>query len=147
MTLLWRAGMKFVHQHGDYVTDVGGRRFIAQVYAAERPDHAWEAWCVFFPGKGDDFVVTDRETTQSGFDAIRYWASGLTHRYYEGALNRALRRDSSAALARHDEDDDVRRQQHVWEAEAYAAAAEAARERAYEHELTRRAARRGVRFG
>lgn len=133
--------MRFVHQHSDYITSADGRRFVAQVYARERDDRAWEAWCVFFPAKGDDFVTTDRETTQSTFDAVRYWASGLTHHYFEGALDRAL--SVGVGAPRHQLSEEAQRE----EAAAYAIAAEQARERAHELALMQRAMRRGVRFG
>lgn len=133
--------MRFVHQHSDYIASPDGRRYVAQVYARERDDHSWEAWCVFFPAKGDDYVTTGRETTQSTFDAIRYWASGLTHHYFEGALDRAR----SVVVAEHagHRSDEAQRE----EAAAYALAAEQARERAHELALMQRAMRRGVRFG
>lgn len=134
--------MRFVHQHSDYISSVEGRRYVAQIYAGERPDHSWEAWCVFFPQKGDDFITTDRETTQTSFDAVRYWASGLTHHYYEGALERALERGLEAPRER-----SASGEQRLKETEAYALAAEQARERAHELAVMQRALRRGVRFG
>lgn len=97
---------------------------------------------MFFPKNGDDFVVTDRETTQSSFDGVRYWASGLTHRYFEGALERAKRRGAQAPLERHASDEE-----RAKEIEAYALAAEQARDRAHELQLMERAMRRGIRFG
>lgn len=133
--------MKFVHQHSDYIASADGRRYVAQVYAAERHDRSWQAWCVFFPARGDDFVTTDTETTQSSFDSVRYWASGLTHHYFEGALERALA-GGTGPHARHASDEAKQR-----EAEAYALAAEQARERAHELQVVQRAMRRGIRFG
>lgn len=138
--------MRYVHQHADFISSADGQQYIAQVFAAERPDHMWDAWCVFFPAKGDAFVAGDRETTQSTFDSVRYWASGLTHRYFEGALERA-RRAAERPLARHDQDEASRAAQRAAEAHAYAEAAGDARERAHELELMRRAMRRGIRFG
>lgn len=138
--------MRFVHQHGDYISAADGREYVVQVYASElEGTRAWAAWCVFFPAKGDQLVATDRETTQNSFDAIRYWASGLTHRYYEGALERAL--DRKGTLARHGADAQGRAAREQAEAEVYAAAAEQAHARAHEAEVMRRAMRRRVRFG
>ncbi len=134
--------MRFVHQHSDYISSADGQRYVAQVYTDERDDHSWEAWCVFFPQKGDAFVTTDRETTQTSFDAARYWASGLTHHYYEGALERALARSGDDPHERHMSGDE-----RLKETEAYALAAEQARERAHELEVMQRAMRRGIRFG
>jgi hypothetical protein len=130
--------MKFIHQHADYISSADGRKYVAQVYAAERGDHTWEAWCVFFPVKADDFVAGGRETTQSTAESVRYWASGLTHRFYEGALDRALSLDRNA---------DLDQPERAAEASAYAEAAVRARERAHESEVMKRAMRRGIRFG
>jgi hypothetical protein len=138
--------VRFVHQHGGYISAADGREYVAQVYASELDDtRSWEAWCVFFPVKGDRFVATDRETTQSSFDAIRYWASGLTHRYFEGALDRAM--DRTEAFARHGADASARAERERMEADAYAAAADEAHARAHEAEVMRRAMRRGIRLG
>lgn len=123
--------MRFVHQHADYIEGADRRNYVAQVYAGELDGGAWQAWCVFFPQKGEGFAATGRETTQSTFDAVRYWASSLTHRYFEGALDRALANDPPAAA----------------DADAYAAAADAARDRAREVQVMKRAMRRGLRFG
>ena len=139
--------MKFIHQHADYISSADGRRYIAQVYAAARDDHTWEAWCVFFPERGDGFVAGDRETTQSSADSLRYWASGLTHRYFEGALDRALADGPGGALRRHADDPDKAAQARAAEAEAYAAAAAEARDRAHDMQVMKRAMRRGIRFG
>jgi hypothetical protein len=136
------AGVRFVHQHSDYISSADSGRYVAQVYAGERTDHSWEAWLVFFPYKGDEFVTTDPETTQSSFDAVRYWASGLTHRYYEAALEHALARTDDVAGERPVSDDE-----RLKKAEAYALAAEQARERAHELQVMQRAMRRGIRFG
>jgi hypothetical protein len=134
--------MKFIHQHSDYIASVDGRKYVAQVYAAERGDHTWEAWCVFFPARGDDFVTGDYETTQNSAESVRYWASGLTHRFFEGALERALSLDSTGRRSsRLDERDRAK------EAEAYALAGEQARDRAHEIQVMQRAMRRGIRVG
>jgi hypothetical protein len=45
---------------------------------------------VFFPIAGGPAIASDRETTQSSFEALRRWAAGLTPVYLEGALARAL---------------------------------------------------------
>lgn len=139
--------MKFIHQHADYISSAEGRNYIAQVYAAARDDHMWEAWCVFFPERGDGFVSGDRETTQSSAESVRYWASGLTHRYFESALDRALNAGDSGSLRRHGADPDRAAEARRAEAEAYAAAAAEARDRAHELQVMKRAMRRGIRFG
>lgn len=120
---------------------------MAQVYADQREDQSWEGWCVFFPERGDDFVAGDRETTQRSFESVRYWASGLTHGYYEGALDRALKAGADAVLGRHPGDEEARAERRAREAQAYADAAGAARDRAHEIQVVKRAMRRGIRFG
>jgi hypothetical protein len=45
-------------------------------------------------------IATDRETTQSNLPALTYWASGLTHLYLHGALERALALQPEAQLQR-----------------------------------------------
>jgi hypothetical protein len=141
--------MRLVHQHGDYITAENGDRYVAQVYTDRAEDGMWEGWCVFFPDpkRGDDPVVSDRETTQSSYDAVRYWASGLTHVYYEGALDRVLTRDPGGALQRHPSDAMRRNDRAAAELEAYRAAAQDAHDRAHEMAVIARARRRGIGFG
>lgn len=64
----------------------------AQASGAPTSDGLWEGWIEFAPidGGGGGAVRSGRETTQPNrVDAV-YWASGLTHVYLEGALDRAL---------------------------------------------------------
>ncbi len=141
--------MRLVHQHGDYITAENGDRYVAQVYAEQSDEGLWQAWCVFFPdGKhGGNPVATDRETTQTNYDAVRYWASGLTHIYYEGALDRALARDPAHVLQRHPSDARQREERIRAEIDAYRAAAQDAHDRAHEMAVIARAMRRGIGFG
>lgn len=144
--------MRYVHQHPDEIRSRRDERFIAQVYAAPGDAGQWDAWCVFFPVHPDEFpdqpfVATERETTQATFDAIRYWASGLSHRYFEGALDRSMARPSGTALLRHGVTEEERQVHQRDEAAAYAAAAAAARDRLHETLVRQRAMRRGIRYG
>jgi hypothetical protein len=141
--------MRLVHQHGDYITAENGDRYVAQVYAEQADEGMWQGWCVFFPDgkRAGDPVTTDRETTQSSYDAVRYWASGLTHVYYEGALDRALAREPGEALQRHPADARRREERIAAELEGYRAAAEDAHDRAHEMAVIARAMRRGIAFG
>lgn len=50
----------------------------------------WHGWIEFVPVGGGATVRTPRETTQRNRADTAYWASGLTARYLEGALQRAL---------------------------------------------------------
>jgi hypothetical protein len=58
------------------------------VYGSQRRDGTWIGWLEFsnpLAGK----LRTDRETTQSKFEDLTYWASGLEPVYLDGALKRA----------------------------------------------------------
>lgn len=69
-----------------YVDDVAYR---AQV-AGRQVDHLWEGWIEFIALDGSDVRRTPRETTQPDWDALVYWAGGLSGTYLEGAMARAL---------------------------------------------------------
>jgi hypothetical protein len=66
------------------------------VYAERQPAGLWVAWVEFVSASGDKVVQTDRETTQSTLRGVTYWATGLEPTYFEGALDRALRRTGPA---------------------------------------------------
>lgn len=67
------------------------RWYRPRAYGSRQPDEMWGGWLVFFPVSGGAAISSGRETTQSTFDALAVWASGLTEVYLEGALVRALR--------------------------------------------------------
>src|SRR6266567_6097345 len=90
----------FVQQYSGIVVDTYGRRYVARVYGAGRPDDLWDGWFVFFPLDGGRPLATDRETTQSTLASVRYWASGITTVYLDGALARARALLPEAVLAR-----------------------------------------------
>jgi hypothetical protein len=87
------------HHYDELVTSAPGT-YRARVYGRAQADGRWGAWLVFFPVAGGRVIATDRETTQSTFPDLSYWASGLTHAYLEGALERALALQPEAQLAR-----------------------------------------------
>jgi hypothetical protein len=66
-----------------------GRRYTARACGRERSDARWEGWLEFVPDDGTEVLRTPRETTQPNLADLRYWASGLTPVYLEGALERA----------------------------------------------------------
>jgi len=66
------------------------RWYRPRAYGELQSDGTWEGWLVFFPLAGLPAIATDRETTQSTYDAMLDWAAGLTPTYLEGALGRAL---------------------------------------------------------
>lgn len=76
------------------VVDSTGTEFIPRVFGRERADGTWEGW-IEFVGVGSRTVLrTGRETTQSKFEDLAYWARGLEGTYLEGAFARA-RQESS----------------------------------------------------
>jgi hypothetical protein len=87
------------HHYDELVTSSAGV-YRARVYGRAQADGRWGGWLVFFPVAGGRVIATDRETTQSAFADLSYWASGLTHTYLEGALERALALQPEAQLAR-----------------------------------------------
>jgi hypothetical protein len=91
--------LSLAHHYDERVSS-GGVTYHARVYGAIDPDGMWGAWIVFFPRGGGRVISTSRETTQSNFDQLRYWASGLTHLYLHGALERALSLQPEEQLVR-----------------------------------------------
>lgn len=78
--------MEFMNE----LVGASGTRYEARACAREREDGLWEGWVEFVPVGGDgETIHTGRETTQPNEPDIRYWASGLTGPYLEGALSRA----------------------------------------------------------
>lgn len=67
------------------------RVYRPRAYGEAQPDGTWDGWLVFFPLDRGPAIASDRETTQSNFDALVTWAFNLTGVYLEGALERALR--------------------------------------------------------
>src|SRR4029078_2459205 len=91
---------ELVHERLLELSDAQGttyRRVL--VYAERQPAAPWAAWGEFVTAGGDRVVQTDRETTQSTLRDVVYWAMGLQSTYFEGALDRALRRTPEARSA------------------------------------------------
>jgi len=128
----------FVQQYSVILVDAYGRRYVSRVYGARRPDDLWDGWFVFFPLDGGRALATDRETTQSNLAAVRYWASGITTTYLEGALERARALLPEARLARRQAQAEREEAIARTEAAAYEEAAAAARIHALEADLRRR---------
>ena len=72
------------------VQDRFGERYAAKACGKVRADGLWEGWIEFENLAGTEVLRTQRETTQSQLDDLRYWASGLTPIYLEGALDRIV---------------------------------------------------------
>jgi hypothetical protein len=77
-----------IHTLTQRLRDADGNLWKVSVHGGARSDGTWIGWLEF-----DDSSLgvrtTDRETTQSSADALRYWATGLEAVYLEGALARA----------------------------------------------------------
>ena len=130
----------FVQQYSGILVDPYGRRYVARVYGACRPDDLWDGWFVFFPLDGGRTLATDRETTQSTLAAVRYWASGITTVYLDGALERARALLPEARLARRRAQAEEEEVLARAEAEVYEEAATAARLQALDADHRRREA-------
>jgi hypothetical protein len=68
-----------------------GVSYTAQACGAPAADGLWEGWIEFIPIDGGAPIRSPRETTQPNRTDARYWATGLSAVYLEGALRRALR--------------------------------------------------------
>jgi len=128
----------FVQQYSGILVDPYGRRYVARSYGACRPDDLWDGWFVFFPLDGGRTLATDRETTQSTLAAVRYWASGITTVYLDGALERARALLPEARLARRRAQAEEEEVLARAEAEVYEEAAAAARIQALDADHRRR---------
>ena len=76
-----------------------GVRYRAWSCGRERQDGLWEGWIEFLPVEEGIPLRTGRETTQPNREDLRYWATGLTDPYLDGALERARTRNNHPAEA------------------------------------------------
>jgi hypothetical protein len=77
-------------EFADPVATPAGATFRAQACGAPNGDGLWEGWIEFAPIGSGAPLRSARETTQPNRTDAVYWATGLTHVYLEGALERAL---------------------------------------------------------
>lgn len=65
----------------------------ARVCGGIADDGLWEGWVEFLPGAEDPssekWIRSARETEQPNLDDLKYWASGLSVAYLQGAFTRA----------------------------------------------------------
>ncbi len=74
----------------------GSTAWRAIAFGVETPLGQWEGWLEFTPVGGEiQGIATDRETTQPNRTDLDYWATGLSNVYLEGALQRAILRNSA----------------------------------------------------
>jgi hypothetical protein len=74
------------------VTDQYGRVYTAKACGRERDDRLWEGWIEFENTETGEVLRSYRETTQPNLTDLRYWATGLSPVYLDGALDRLLPR-------------------------------------------------------
>lgn len=69
-----------------------GTTYLARVCGGQARDgtRRWHGWIEFVDTDSGTTIRTQRETTQRSSEDTAYWANGLTPRYLEGALRRAL---------------------------------------------------------
>jgi hypothetical protein len=67
-----------------------GTQYAVSVFGRQRADGTWIGW-LEFAESGGRVLRTERETTQSSAEQVKYWAAGLQPTYLEGALDRAKR--------------------------------------------------------
>jgi hypothetical protein len=67
-----------------------GAQYLARVCGRERDDGLWEGWIEFVKLSTGTVLRTVRETTQPNLADLKYWATGLTPVYLDGALARTL---------------------------------------------------------
>jgi hypothetical protein len=78
-------------QYDAPVTDRYGRVYAAKACGRERDDHLWEGWIEFEDQSTGEILRSSRETTQPNRTDLKYWSTGLTPVYLEGALDRILK--------------------------------------------------------
>jgi hypothetical protein len=72
------------------VSDRKGQLYEAKACGRERDDGLWEGWLEFANRETGEVLRSSRETTQPNLTDLKYWATGLTPVYLEGALDRIL---------------------------------------------------------
>ena len=75
----------------DVMHTADGTAYTVTACGLERPDGTWEGWLEFTPDDTSPVLRSGRETTQPNLADLRYWATGITPVYLEGALDRALK--------------------------------------------------------
>ena len=85
---------ELVHERPVPMSDGEGTAYDrAFVYGELKPPHVWSGYIEFLSEDGKDVLRTDQETTQPSLEDLADWAQGLEPVYFEGAFERALRRE------------------------------------------------------
>lgn len=77
-------------EYPDLIEAEDGTTYFARACAAQASENSWHGWIEFEPVGGGKPIRSPRETTQPNLVDARYWATGVTAVYLEGALHRAL---------------------------------------------------------
>lgn len=77
-------------EYPDLIKGDDGRTYTARACGVQASENSWHGWIEFEPIGGGEPLRSPRETTQPNLVDARYWATGLTPVYLEGALRRAL---------------------------------------------------------
>ncbi len=80
---------ELVYEHPHTLMLEDGREYRIRVLGRERSDHTWSGWIEFIDAESTRKLSTDQETSQPNREALAYWATGLEHIYFDGALERA----------------------------------------------------------
>ncbi len=78
-----------VYEHPHTLSFEDGREYRIRVLGEERSDHTWSGWIEFIDTESRRKLSTGQETSQPNREALVYWATGLEHVYFDGALERA----------------------------------------------------------
>ena len=81
---------QIIATYSHVLTGAEGRAYTARACGRRRGDGLWEGWLEFVASDGSPVIRSARETTQPNLADLKYWASGLTAVYLEGALERTL---------------------------------------------------------
>ena len=81
-----------VADYKEPVVGPDGVRFRARACGLSRTHGHWQGWIEFNPLNGAPTFRSPYETVQPSSIDLEQWADGLTHRYLEDALSRALGR-------------------------------------------------------
>jgi hypothetical protein len=77
-----------VAQFDTPIPDRLGGMYQAKACGRVRDDGLWEGWIEFEDSATGSVLRSQRETTQPNLTDLKYWATGLTPVYLEGALDR-----------------------------------------------------------
>jgi hypothetical protein len=108
-----------VAQFDKPVVHTDGTHHRARVCGRVREDGLWEGWLEFENMATGEVTRTVRETTQPNLTDLKYWATGLTEVYLQGAVARTL--DAPQPIApvtvtppHYDRPASRREPEHVW---------------------------------